>query len=333
MPACSPKRFRPSPDSSASASCTTRRAGSPCRRPDQLRRPVPWPAIRAADDPDEEVGREEGPEDDHLGDDEKQHAEQPALDARGVGRPSRGRDGLVVVDGDRGGSIRRVTSSFASMRWTAPPFCWSFSTRPFSTHAPSGWTAASRRRAWGKMWKQLQRVHGPLPCTGRGRRSCPRRRSSRPAATHAAVSRCRAASTARPSPDPCGTDDDEAVRALLGELLEALDQLVAGGDRYGDTSVTSKGRPSESTSTTMRSYPGCRSSQPLGRSRRSDSRVTCSVETNDPVDVDGLGRTCRWRRQLQSASALLAVPRSALVLHEREREVEPAPARSRTASL
>ena len=46
--------------------------------------------IGAAHDPDEEVGREEGPEDHDLADDEKQHPERPRVDPRravGLGRP------------------------------------------------------------------------------------------------------------------------------------------------------------------------------------------------------------------------------------------------------
>ena len=46
--------------------------------------------VGAAHDPDEEVGREEGPEDHDLRDDEKQHPEERGLDPRGavgLGRP------------------------------------------------------------------------------------------------------------------------------------------------------------------------------------------------------------------------------------------------------
>ena len=61
--------------------------------------------VGAAHDPDEEVGREEGPEDHDLRDDEKQHPEERGLDPRGA--VGLGRAVMVVVGvvrPDRGGS-------------------------------------------------------------------------------------------------------------------------------------------------------------------------------------------------------------------------------------
>ena len=140
IPALSPKRL---PDLSDScAQCIV--------NDDESRIAVLTPAISfgssvpsagqcvAVHDPDEEVGREEGPEDHDLGDDEKQHPEQLGLDARGaVGlrRPVV----VVVVDvrvGDRGGFHQAAASSLATR--CARPACRCLarccSTRPSATH-------------------------------------------------------------------------------------------------------------------------------------------------------------------------------------------------------
>src|SRR4029079_12952523 len=109
---------------------------------DTLRQCVPRARpLVARHDPDEEVGREEGPEDHHLGDDEEQHPEQLGLDARGAVGLRRA-VAVLVVDagvaavGDRRGFHQAAASSRASTCWTGLPlFCSIFSTRPFSTQA------------------------------------------------------------------------------------------------------------------------------------------------------------------------------------------------------
>src|SRR3954462_13108351 len=70
--------------------------------------------IIACHDPDEEVGREEGPEDHDLRDDEQQHPEERGVDAR---RPvGLGRTVVVVVVPvvvDVGGGSGHYASAFA----------------------------------------------------------------------------------------------------------------------------------------------------------------------------------------------------------------------------
>ena len=92
MPAFSPKRLPFLID--VSAQCMRDRGRQQDRRVHARDRDRELVALEreplvAGHDPDEEVGREEGPEDHDLGDDEEQHPEQLGLDARGAVRRRR----------------------------------------------------------------------------------------------------------------------------------------------------------------------------------------------------------------------------------------------------
>ena len=118
----------------------------------------------AVHDPDEEVGREEGPEDHHLGDDEKQHAEQLRLDARGAVGLGRAVVVLVVDAGvaavapwlgwlTEAASIRlgRLFPGLDVLDRACRRSRWIFSTRPFSTHSER--LEGSVETTTSEMWK------------------------------------------------------------------------------------------------------------------------------------------------------------------------------------
>src|SRR5215203_2145206 len=71
------------------------------------------PARRVDDDPEEEVGGEEGPEKHHLGDDEKEDAERLAVDPRALVGLGWAVVVIAVADGD-GGALHQL-----SLPWTA----------------------------------------------------------------------------------------------------------------------------------------------------------------------------------------------------------------------
>ena len=148
--------------------------------------------LRAPHDPDEEVGREEGPEDHHLADDEQQHARAAAARPAKSGWPRaargapRGRRAAM-----RGGFHRRPPRPRARTRSRtrcARPACWSRpairSTSLSAIHSelPAGSVEIDDL---GDV-EVLHRVHG-RPCRGRGRRSSRRRRSRPRAGTPAAA--------------------------------------------------------------------------------------------------------------------------------------------------
>ena len=205
-------------------------------------------------DPDEEVGREERPEDHDLGDDEKQHPEQLRLDARGaVGR--RRAVVLVLGVGDRGGFHGAPYATASADSATSTCSTGLFVGAAHALDQVGAQPARARRRQGGDHdvvdAEELERVHGP-PCTGRGRRSCPRRCS--PAA------RARSIICVKPGARLARGD---AVAALLGHDEDedmALDAPrrapcsaragASAGGAVGDRERDAEGRPSWSRSTT-----------------------------------------------------------------------------------
>ena len=195
--------------------------------------------LGAAHDPDEEVGGEEGPEDHHLGDDEKQHAEQLRLDARGAVGLRRAVAVLVVDAGvaavrDRCG-FHQASAPAGSLDSTCstglpPSRCELLDealldplravrgqggdddlgdVEVLQGVERGGVGVGVADHAGGDDVLRVERLQQlPQPLAGRAHR----------------------APVARVLRD----DDDEAARALLGELLEALDELAAGHGLVGE---------------------------------------------------------------------------------------------------
>ena len=200
-------------------------------------------------DPDEEVGREEGPEDHDLGDDEKQHPEQRGLDPRGaVGR--RRPVVLVLVAGARA-PARIAPASIrpppASATRCARPACRSrFATRSTSLSATHfELSSGSVEMTISEMWKNCTAFITAVKGSGspimpaatmpvvleRGRAASSRR--SRAARDRAARRRGPAGTTTMKR---CGPSSASSLRRSTSSPPAAV--------WLATTSVTSNGRPS-----------------------------------------------------------------------------------------
>ena len=223
----------------------------------------------AVHDPDEEVGREEGPEDHDLGDDEKQHPEQLRRRRARSGWPRAGRGG-----GRRG--RRRAATAAASIR--RPPRPWPRCARPAcrcrartrstSLSATHCGAVGGQRRDHDLRDVEVLRRRSSPPCTGRGRRSCRRPRScSERSDVEQLLAAARAPRAPRgPSPESCGTTTMKRCGPSSASFFEALDELARRPTVWlASTSVTSNGRPSASTSTTT-----CSTGRPVSLSQPLD---------------------------------------------------------------
>ena len=209
MPACSPRRLPILCACSAQCSVNeddTRIARVDAR--DELRqlRPLGRP-LGALHDPDEEVGREEGPEDHDLGDDEKQHPEVGRVHPRGAVGRRRPVVLVLVVAGRRGrrlpSGLHRRSARLDVLDGLAGRL---LRRAPRACRRPT-WTCGSGQRRDDDLRDvEVLAPRSSSRCRGPGRRSCPPPRSRRRRARRAACARrSRAALTARPSPSSCGT--------------------------------------------------------------------------------------------------------------------------------
>ena len=188
----------------------------------------------ALHDPDEEVGREEGPEDHHLGDDEKQHPEQlrarPARSGCAGGGPWCSSSAWACATR----RSRRLPSGLppaavASTRRARPACRSRCSTRSMQLvgDPPGARPRAASRSRSRRCGSSCTRVHRRRVADP-GRRSCP-------AATRPASSQRRRAASRRRSRAARGGlavarvlrhDDDEEVRAVRRpSSFEVLEQL------------------------------------------------------------------------------------------------------------
>ena len=239
MPACSPKRLPLLADSSAQCTVIDEESRIAVLMPAiSFGSSVPSRGPRGAlHDPDEEVGREEGPEDHHLGDDEKQHPEELGLDPRGAVGLRRPVVLVVLVavgaSGDRAG-FHQAAASVASARRgsTGLPVALAHALDAACRAHPLELVARQRRDHDLGDVEVLRRRSWP-PCRGRGRRSwpaatmCSLRRSSSSVLQPLA----RRAHRASPSPRVLRHDDDEAVRAVGRPAPRACARSSAPADR------------------------------------------------------------------------------------------------------
>ena len=221
--------------------------GSSCPRPDH------WSPCH---DPDEEVGREEGPEDHDLRDDEKQHPEQLGLDARAaVGR----RRAVVVRRRGRSWRLPWRTSVLAQAAVgllghdVLDRACRRLAHALDEVGAHPARARRGQRRDDDVVDAGRTAARSSSRCRDRGRRSCPRRAGPRGAGGRAPGPAGRAPGGVwMPSPPSWGTTTMNRWRSVLGAM--SLIALAAAARptpcALATTSVTSKGRPSASMSAT-----------------------------------------------------------------------------------
>ena len=190
--------------------------------------------VGALHDPDEEVGREEGPEDHHLGDDEKQHPEQRRVHARGAVGRRRAVVLVLGVTGRDGAGLHQASTGSSEDSTCSTGLFVAFRTRSTSLSATQ--RERSRRQRGDhdvRDVEELDRVHRRVV----GIRVADHARGDDPLLLE------RVEQVAQPVARGLDRvalavvlrhDDDEAARALAGELLQPLHQLAAGDRLVGD---------------------------------------------------------------------------------------------------
>src|SRR5919109_4327818 len=199
-----------------------------------------------SNDPDEEVGREEGPEDHHLADDEKQHAEQLRV------HPRRAVGGWRVSGVNRvlggAGCFHHALTGVASMCSTGRLVAACTRSTSFDAiqrELPSGSVEITISEMWKNCTAFIVAVYG----SGSPTMPAATIPSSRSDATSARM-RSRASATAWPSRCSCGTTTMNRWGPVAASSGSRALSSGAVAVRFATTRVTSNGRPSATMATT-----------------------------------------------------------------------------------
>ena len=260
-----------------------------------------WVALRrplgALHDPDEEVGREEGPEDHHLGDDEKQHPEQ-----RGSTREERLASGGPWCScscwpwRDGGGLHQAGLHRLGARTRCARPACSVAVCDALDQLVGHPLRAALGQRRDHDLGdvEELHGVHRRRVGVGVADHA---RRPRSPASSSDAEQRLQALARGldgAPVAAVLRHDDDEAPRPLARRAPSGARRARAPATVWlATTSVTSNGRPSRARSTTT-----CLTGSPVSfssasiRSRRSQPEVAARQRRDDDL-VDPVRRRSR----------------------------------------